>query len=315
MVVVVGASSGVGRATAEAFAAHGCRLVVAARSADTLKVVVDSCADLAEAIVAVPTDITDPESVAALAEAAIEGFGRVDVWVEAAAGVVAGDIGDTTTDEIVQLVATNVAGTFFGARAALTTFRRQGAGTLILVSSLLGMVPNPVVPAYVMSKFAVRGLALSLRQVVADEPGIDVALVVPAPIDTPLFARAANHTGRRLRAIPPAAAPERVAAAIVACARRPRRQLTATLAGRLILIGHRVSPRLTEAVVAAVAGRLITTNEPEAPSSGALFDPAPTSEVQGGWRRGRARRALGSWWGRTLSHRGAHRPRPTTRPR
>ncbi|GGN90685.1 hypothetical protein GCM10010112_76280 [Actinoplanes lobatus] len=84
------------------------------------------------------------------------------------------------------------------------TFQAQGHGTLVMVGSLLSLFPNPMVPLYSMSKFAIRGLALNLRQAVAGNRRIHVCLVLPGPIDTPFFVRTANHTGRRLRAIPPA---------------------------------------------------------------------------------------------------------------
>jgi len=96
---------------------------------------------------------------------------------------------------------------------------------------------------YSTTKFAVRGLALNLQQEVAGHPRIRVCLVLPGPVDTPFFDRAANHTGHRLRAIPPASAPERVAATILACARRPRRQATTGVVPHLALAAHRLAPR------------------------------------------------------------------------
>lgn len=305
VVVVTGASSGVGSATALAFAGHGTRLVLAARDTEALHTVAARCVAAGAAVEVAPTDVRDDRAVAVLAARAVSAFGRVDVWVEAAAVLVAAPFGAEPVEEVRHLVETNVLGTTYGARAALGIFERQEEGTLILVSSLLGLLPSPLAPVYAMSKFAVRGLGLSLRQAVAGQPRVHVCLVLPGPVDTPMFQRAANHTGRELRAIPPAYAPERLAAAIVGCARRPRRQVTAGLVPRLALLGHRVAPRAVEWGVATWSASLLTRAVEAEPTSGVLFDPGSGGSTHGGWRRGRLRRRLGERFGTYLSQRGA----------
>ena len=301
VVLVTGASSGLGRATALAFAADGAHLVLAARGAEALADVASECRARGADALVVPTDIGDPDAVDRLAAAAVERFGRIDVWVEAAAVGIAGQLGSESVEEIRRLVDTNVFGVVLCSRAALATFRAQGHGTLVLVGSLLSLFPNPLVPLYSMSKFAIRGLALNLRQTVAGNPRIRVGLVLPGPIDTPFFQRAANHTGRRLRAIPPAYAPERVAAAVLRSARRPRRQTTAGLVSHLALIAERVAPRATEAAVSWWSMTLVTGPQPDGSGSGSLFEPPPSGAVDGGYRRGAARRRLGGWLG-TAAH-------------
>lgn len=301
VVLVTGASSGLGRATALAFAADGAHLVLAARGAEALADVASECRARGADTLVVPTDIGDPDAVDRLAAAAVERFGRIDVWVEAAAVGIAGQLGSESVEEIRRLVDTNVFGVVLCSRAALATFRAQGHGTLVLVGSLLSLFPNPLVPLYSMSKFAIRGLALNLRQTVAGNPRIRVGLVLPGPIDTPFFQRAANHTGRRLRAIPPAYAPERVAAAVLRSARRPRRQTTAGLVSHLALIAERVAPRATEAAVSWWSMTLVTGPQPDGSGSGSLFEPPPSGAVDGGYRRGAARRRLGGWLG-TAAH-------------
>jgi short-subunit dehydrogenase len=178
---------------------------------------------------------------------------------------------------------------------------------LIILGSLLGVFPNPQVPLYSMSKYAVTGLALNLRQAVVDQPGVRVCLVLPGPVDTPLFGRAANRTGRRLRAIPPAYAPERLAATIVSCARRPRRVATAGLVSHIALFSHRLSPRASEWIVARWSANTITQNTKAPATSGSLFEPPVTGAVHGGHRRGLIRRLLGERFGRALSARRAGR--------
>jgi NADP-dependent 3-hydroxy acid dehydrogenase YdfG len=305
VVVITGASSGSGRATALAFADHGAKLVLAARGQEALEDAAKECRGRAAAALAVPTDVGDPDAVERLARRAVGEFGRIDVWVEAAGVVVAAPLGRETPEDLQRLIQTNVGGAVFGSRTALKTFRAQGSGTLINIASMLALTPNPVVPAYVMTKFAVRGLSLSLQQAVSTEPNIEVCVVLPGPVDTPLFQRAANLTGRQLRAIPPAYAPERVAAAIVSCARRPRRQVVVGAAPRLIALGHRIAPRPTEWAVARVTMRTVTRARSVSETRGALFEPPAKGAIHGGWRRGRLRRRLGENYGRWLASRGS----------
>lgn len=293
VVVLTGASSGVGRAAAHAFADAGSALVLVARGTDALAEVAEECGRRGAETAVVAIDIGDRDAAQAIAETAAARFGRVDVWVEAAAVLVAGPPEAHTVADVERLLRTNVLGSTLGALTAVEVFQRQGHGVLIVVSSLLGQLPSPLVPVYVASKFALRGLALSLRLAVADAPGVAVSLVLPGPVDTPMFQRAANRTGRRLRAIPPATAPERVAAAIVANARRPRRQRTAGVVSHAILAAHRVSPRLTERLVGEWSRLTVTRPEPVVDEDGARDRPVPPSRVSGGWRRGRLRRRLG----------------------
>lgn len=305
VVVVVGASSGLGRATARAFAAHRAHVVLAARSVEALSTAEQECrAAGAAGTLVVPLDLAEPGGPDRLAANVVERFGRIDVWVHAAASMIAGPVASSSPEEVASLLRADVDGTYLSARAALQVFEHQRRGTLVNVSSLLGLLPNPVVPGYVMAKFAVRGLTLSLRQAVAGLPDVHVCLVVPGPIDTPLFQRSANHTGRKLRAIPPAVSVERVAAAVVGCARRPRRQCTAGLVARVVLLAHRIAPRPTELLVAQYSARAITTSEPEWPATGALAGPLPgPGSADGGWRLGRIRRAAGDRWGAFLAAR------------
>jgi short-subunit dehydrogenase len=297
VVVITGASSGVGRATALAFAAQGACLVLASRSQEALAEVERDCRQQGGRVLVVPTDIADPAAVERLARLAVQRFARIDVWVEAVAVGIAGPLGSESVDEIRRLVDTNVFGAVLCTRAALATFKSQGNGILVIVGSLLSLFPNPLVPHYSLTKFAIRGLALNLQQTVAGHPGIRVCLVLPGPVDTPFFQRAANHVGRQLRAIPPACAPERVAATILACARRPRRQATTGVVAHLALTAHRIAPRATESFVARWSATLITKSAPAPPGPGSLFDPPPTGAVHGGYRRGRVRRRLGEWLG------------------
>jgi short-subunit dehydrogenase len=298
VVVVTGASSGVGAATAVAFAGHGAHVVLAARTLDALEEVAGRCQAAGGTALVVTADVGVPDDVQRLADRAVEAHGRIDTWVNDAGQLVAGALVDEPVDEVVRVLTTNLIGPTLGARVALQRFRQQGQGVLVDVASLLGIVPNPLVPTYVASKFAVRGLSLSLHALVRDWPGVQVCVVVPGPIDTPLFGRAANHTGRRLRAIAPAISPERVAAVIVSCARRPRRQATVGATGHALLAAHRLAPRLTEWGVARAAAALLVADVPAPDRAGALFDEQAGAQVSGEERHSHLRRRFGDAWGR-----------------
>lgn len=309
VVVVVGATSGVGRATALSLAARGARLVLAARNSDHLEVVARECRQSGAAAIGVAADIRLDADVQRIVREAAASFGPIDTWINTAAGLIVGDLVDQPADQIEQLVTTNVLGTTFTSRAAMAHFEERGAGVLINVSSLLGVVPNPIVPTYSMTKFAVRGLTLSLDQsTLLRRSPIRVCLVLPGPIDTPMFAHAANHSGRSIRSIPPAFSPERVAAAVVRSVERPRRQRTTGLTGALIVVGLHVVPRFTETFVAQVAARLIFRPTPAAATEGTLRLSNQPSSTSGGWRRGKLRVRVGDWVGRRSARRHSERP-------
>lgn len=308
VIVVVGATSGVGRATALSLAALDARLVLAARSAADVQTVVEECRRLGATAIGVAADISHWDDVDRIVTTAVEAFGPIDTWINAAAALVVGELHLQPVDEIEQLIATNVLGTTLASRAAMIHFRSVDAGVLVNMSSLLGVVPNPVVPTYSMSKFAVRGLTLSLHQSVWHRSPIRVCVILPGPIDTPMFARAANRSGRAIRAIPPAFSPERVAAAVIRSVRRPRRQRTTGLTGALISTGMHVLPRFTETFVAQVAARLIFRPEPAPATRGALDAANVPSSTSGHWRRIALRVRVGDAVGRHL----ARRPDPVS---
>jgi short-subunit dehydrogenase len=303
VVVITGASSGMGRATARSLAAQGAELVLVARGVEPLEATAFECRALGAEVVAIAADVGVPADVDRIVSAAVDRFGHVDTWIHLASVLLVGELPTQPVDEMRELVMTNVYGNALVSRAALTQFRAQGHGVLIDVSSLLGVVPNPLVPTYCMSKFAALGLSLSLQQSLPRRSRVKVCSVLPGPIDTPLFRRAANHSGHEVRAISPATSPERAAAVIVACARRPRRQVTTGLSGRLILLGCRVVPGFTRWLVAQAAARLIINPWPAAETAGELYGGRGTGAVSGDFRRVAVRRRLGDAIGRWSARR------------
>ncbi|MCQ6272669.1 SDR family oxidoreductase [Pseudarthrobacter sp. R1] len=297
VVVITGASSGIGRATALRFAAKGARLVLAARGSESLDAVAAQCRKRGAKAIAVPTDVTDPGKVEALASRAVEEFGRLDVWVNNAAVGAFGLLTEVPPTEFQRVLDVNITGYVNGARAALTRQTAQGSGTLINVSSIVAEVPLPYSAAYSMSKAAVRALSISLRSELAREgvTGVNVCTVLPATIDTPFYQNAANFTGRRPMALPPVYTPQRVAKAVVKLAAHPRREtLAGGVAGRLLVLQHKFTPGAVEAATARqVDRRQLSRRRSATVTTGNLHQASQSigkASTTGGWH-GRRRTA------------------------
>jgi len=288
-VVITGASSGIGRATALAFAARGASVVLAARREEALHEVARACTDLGGRAVVVPMDVTHEGAVEALAQRATDELGRIDVWVNNAAVTLFGRFEEAPTEAVQRLFQTNLFGYFYGARAALRRFREQGEGVLINVDSVVAGAPQPYTSAYVASKYAIRGLFECVRMELEldDASDIHVCTVLPASIDTPFFQQAANYTGRAVRAMDPTYPAEKVADAIVHLAEKPKREVVVGAAGRVAMAEHALAPGLYQ----KLAARMIDSNHFEDRgtdhSAGNLFDPMPQhARVSGGWGNG-----------------------------
>ncbi|WP_119727566.1 SDR family oxidoreductase [Thermomonospora amylolytica] len=328
VVVITGASSGIGRATALAFAERKANVVAAARGRPALDSVVAECAERGGAGLAVPVDVTDAKAVDELARRAVERFGRIDVWVNCAAVSVYGEFTEVPLEDFRRVLDVNVMGYVHGVRAALPYMRRQGKGVIVNVASIAGVVTQPYAHPYAMSKFAVRAMSASLRQELAlrGERGVKVCAVLPATIDTPFFQHAGNYTGRRVRAMPPVYTPERVARTIVDLVRLPRREVVVGPLGRGMVLQSRIAPALVERMMAGQADRShLSRKERAEDTSGILYEPpAGTGTVTGGWhgrrktavRRGAAMAALaagGAWRLLRGSPAGAGGPAKATR--
>ncbi len=301
VVVITGASSGIGRATALKLAEQGGSVVLAARQEEVLHGVARECQRTGGRALAVPTDTTNEEQVKNLAQRAIQAFGRIDVWVNAAAVTMMARFEAAPAEAFRRVIETNFFGYVHGARAVLPYFRQQGRGTLINLASVLGKVGAPYASADAASKFAVTGFSESLRMELRDAPDIHVCTVLPATIDTPLFQHAANFTGRALRALPPVYAPERVAETILHLILRPQREATVGNTRRIVAL-RRMAPRLAERVVAAKVDKQHFQDKPSPASAGNLFEPMPQfNDVHGGWLERQRNGRKAAWAGGALA--------------
>jgi NAD(P)-dependent dehydrogenase (short-subunit alcohol dehydrogenase family) len=249
VVVITGASSGLGRAAALELAGKGARLVLASRRAETLADTAQLCRNVGGEALAVVTDVTDEGAVSQLANRAQELTGGIDVWINNAGVTAFGTLEGISLEEHRRVLETNLWGAIYSARAVVPIFRRQGHGVLINVGSVLSKVGQPFVPSYVISKFALRGLSEALRAELADKPHIFVCTLLPYAIDTPHFQVGANLVGRKPYAMPPVQSPEHVARELVALAERPRRELHVPRIAAWGLSLHALFPRLVERVI------------------------------------------------------------------
>ncbi|RYZ42094.1 MAG: SDR family NAD(P)-dependent oxidoreductase [Myxococcaceae bacterium] len=291
VIVITGASSGIGRTTALLLAKKGAHVVLAARREEPLEDLAAECEALGVQALVVPTDVADAASVHHLAQEAVRVFGHFNGWVNNAGVYMLGSLEETPDEAFRQLMEINFFGTVSGARAALGQFRRQGYGTLVNVSSAFGTVPAPYLSAYVSSKFAVRGFSASLRQELL-RTGIDVCTVMPAAIDTPLWRHTANYTGWRIRPVEPVYAPERVARAILRVLRHPEPETLVGPSGKSFAAMHGLFPATFERTMRAGTDVLHFKDERQGATPGNVFQPMPEGTGTSGGYHGAGKQWL-----------------------
>lgn len=284
VVVITGASSGIGRATALALAARRAKLVLAARDQSALRGVARACNEAgAQAAHVVPTDVRDPDQVRALREEAQRELGAIDTWMNIAGVYMMGSIEDAPAAAVSDVFSTNFFGVLHGIREALVAFRPLGAGVIISAGSLAGKVAYARASAYCASKHAVHALHQALHQELRGS-GIHACLVAPGTVDTPLFRHAANYTGREIKAMPPVAPAGTVVDAILGCAERPRREVVVGTGARLAAWAARLVPAVVDSIQPTMVEETHLGQEGAADGHGNHREPKPPHAVDGGWR-------------------------------
>lgn len=295
VVVITGASGGIGRATALQFAKAGSRLMLAARNAEALERVAEECRSKGAEAQVLAVDTADKDAVELLATRTADRFGRIDVWVNNASVAVWGKVDQIPTDDFRRVIDVNLMGYIYAARAVLPLFKAQKSGVLINVGSMVSRVATPYNAPYVIAKHGVHAFGKVLRQELALDglSDIDVVTVMPATIDTAFFQHSGNYTGWTPKAMPPVYTPERVARAIVRRARRPRREVFVGNSARLIVGQSKVAPGATERLMASMTDHQhLDKKREQPPHTGTLFAPPGGEEpVHGGWH-GRRKTAV-----------------------
>ncbi len=213
VVLVTGATSGIGRAAAHLLAQEGARLVLASRSPDTLEQTRQECvARGAAEVLVVPTDVADAGAVQTLFDRARQELGGVDGVVHAAAVLAYGRFVDVPQEVFDRTLATNITGTANVARQALQHFEAQQSGSLVVIGSVLSKMAAPYMSPYGTSKWAIQGLVRTLQIEARTMPGVEVSLISPGGVNTPIYDQAGSYTGHPGHPPPPVYSPERVAA-------------------------------------------------------------------------------------------------------
>lgn len=283
VVVITGASSGIGYATALRFAEEGCHLGLVARREEALESVARECRDRGVETLVLPCDVADEEAVATAAERVRTRFRRIDVWINNASVVSFGKFEDVPADVFRRVVDVNFFGTVHGCRAALPIMEEQRSGHLVNVASTYARLGIPYWSPYVSAKFAVRGFSESLRQEVR-EKGIEVSTVFPSAIDTPLWECGANYAGRKPKATSPTFDPVEVADALVACVKSPRDEVPVGFPSKIVARIHDLSPALWARIGPTYVAKNQFLDEPAEATQGSVFVPTETgARMRGGW--------------------------------
>jgi short-subunit dehydrogenase len=283
VIVITGASSGIGRATAKMAAEKGARVVLTARSEQELARVAAEIEESQGRASYHAADVTRPEQLEAVAQHAERSYGRIDTWVNNAGISAYGPIEKLGLDDMRRVMDVTFWGVVNGTRTALPYLRKSG-GALINIGSEVSSVSIPLQGLYVAAKHAVAGFTDVLRmELEKDRVPVCVTLIRPGSIDTPFFRHAKSVTGHEPAPPPPVYAPEMVAEAILHCAAHPERDIIVGSGARAMIGLAQTAPRVADKLFertlfdAQQAGRL--ERDPE----GSLYEPSGPASVHGGY--------------------------------
>jgi NAD(P)-dependent dehydrogenase (short-subunit alcohol dehydrogenase family) len=247
VIVITGASSGIGLVTAKLAASRGARVVLAARNQRDLDLAVREIEARGGEALAVQTDVADLSQVERLAARAIERFGGFDTWVNNAAVAIYGRLWDLPLVDAHRQMDVNFWGTTYGSMVALHHLRTKSDGGIINVTSALADRAIPLQGIYCAAKHAIKGLTDTLRMEIEEaQLPIAVTQVKPGSIDTPFFEKARTFLDHEPQPVPPVYAPELVAKVIVACCEAPRRDVIVSAMGKVISTAGELAPTLTD---------------------------------------------------------------------
>jgi NAD(P)-dependent dehydrogenase (short-subunit alcohol dehydrogenase family) len=263
VVVITGASSGVGRATARAFAAKGARLGLLARGRDGLAAAREEAEALGSPAVAVPTDVADPDAVEAAA-GEIEGeLGPPDVWVNNAMLSVFSPVKELEPDEVRRVTEVTYLGTVHGTLAALRRMLPRNRGMIVQVGSALAYRAIPLQAAYCGAKHAIQGFTESLRcELLHDRSNVSVTMVQLPALNTPQFDVVRSRLPRRAKPVPPIFQPELAAEAVVWAADHPRREVAVGGSTLKALLADKLAPAFADHYLARTGYEHQQTHEP-----------------------------------------------------
>ena len=289
-VVISGASSGIGAATALAFAHTGARLVLVARGREGLDAIAERCRAAGGEAHVVAADITDTDAVVRCAQEASGVLGGIDLWFSDVGVGVVGHYADVPMADHARVIAANLLSHMNEAHAVLPLFLAQGHGIWVNMISVGGFVATPYSAAYSASKFGLRGFSQALRGELSKLPRIHICDVYPTFVDTPGIDHAGNYTGGALGLPVGALAPETVAKAVVRLADHPRNTTAVGAPSVAFKLAQFLTPNLGAAVLNGFMDTYFAKAERAPATDGALFESGAPTGPDGGRRRPDQRR-------------------------
>ena len=282
VIVITGASSGIGLCTAKMAAKKGAKVVLAARGLEALQQAVQEIEAEGGEAVAVAADVGVKDQVQRIADTAREKFGGFDTWVNDAGVGMWSRLGDVSEEDGRRLFDTNYWGVVHGSLIAAKHLKARGGGAVINIGSVLSDVAIPLQGMYSASKHAVKGFTDSLRMELEEEGApVSVTLIKPASIASPMPEHFKNEPGRKGDFPPPVYAPEEVAMAILHAAVHPARDIRVGGASKAMGAMGKLAPRLFDRIGETMMSKAQLKDEPAPRTQGNLYKP-----MEGGHERG-----------------------------
>jgi NAD(P)-dependent dehydrogenase (short-subunit alcohol dehydrogenase family) len=267
VVVITGASAGVGRATARAFARQGAYIGLLARGHDGLEGACREVKLLGGKGLVLPTDVGIADQVEAAAAAVEETFGPIDIWINNAMVSVFSPVKEMTPEEFQRVTEVTYLGTVYGTMAALRRMLPRDCGVVVQVGSALAYRGIPLQAAYCGAKHAIQGFTESLRcELLHDGSHIRLTMVQLPALNTPQFGWVKSRLPRKAQPVPPIYQPEVAAEAIVWAAHHDRRELNVGLPTSIILLANKWAPGLADRYLARTGYDAQQTDEPADPT-------------------------------------------------
>jgi short-subunit dehydrogenase len=284
VMVITGASSGIGLCTAESAARQGAKVVLAARSGSTLDEIVERIIGAGGQAISVVADVADRTQMDRLAQAAVSRFGRIDTWVNNAGVAIYGRLDEVSEQDNRRLFDTNFWGVVNGSLAALPHLRHNG-GALINLGSEVSEAAVPLLGMYVASKHAVKGFTDSLRIELErlDKAPISVTLIQPTAVDTPFDMHGKNYMDKAADLPTPMIDPQDVADAILRAAVKPTRDIRVGAMSKVNTFVAKNMPAIGDRM-AAKQSQNLQRDEPNTDREGTLYVPGEGGEVHGDHR-------------------------------